>query len=243
MKKREKSQKYIYKPLFWCCFAICAALCAVTVALLIRGNYFTILRQAMTQESYRYTDNASYTQRASQFEMLPDRKADVAFLGDSITARFEWQEYFAGLTVSNRGIDSDVCEGVYHRLDTVINQNPDKLFVMIGINDIRQQIDPDVTMGFYAAMIDRLQSELPECQIYLQSVLPVNFSTGIDNAQVQSLNARIKELADASSLTYIDLYSELVTDDNNFLLTADGVHPTGEGYRIWMDVIEPFVYE
>ena len=50
-------------------------------------------------------------------------------------------------------------------------------------------------------------------------------------------------LCDGLALPYIDLYSLMVTDDNNFTYTADGVHPTGEGYAIWMDGIREYVYE
>lgn len=239
MKKRENR----YKLLFFVTLPICALLFAMTIFLLIRGNYFAILKQTMSHETYQYTDNASYIQRKTQFEMLPARDTDIVFLGDSITARFEWQEYFSDLSVSNRGIDSDVCEGVANRLDTVISQSPDKIFIMIGINDIRQQIAPEVTMQYYSDIIDTLRAALPASRIYLQSVLPVSRSAGIDNVQVQALNEKIKELAEANSLTYIDLYSKLVTDDNDFTYTRDGVHPTGEGYRIWMEEITGYIYE
>lgn len=243
MKQNQIRKQHSLKTL--CIFSCicCIILFCTTVFLLIRGNYFSMLRQTMSDESYHYENNASYVQRQTQFEMLPVRDTDVVFLGDSITARFEWQGYFTDLCVSNRGIDSDVCEGVYHRLHTVINQNPKKIFIMIGINDVRQKIDSMQTIDYYQKTIDTLQSKLPACRIYLQSVLPVNIATGIDNNDVQDLNDKIKELADANSLTYIDLYSHLVTDDNDFTYTVDGVHPTGEGYQIWMDTISPYIYE
>ena len=82
----------------------------------------------MSDHTFQYTDNASYIQRSTQFELMPERNTDIVFLGDSITARFEWQEYFSDLTVANRGIDSDVTEGVLNRLDTVENQHPKKSF-------------------------------------------------------------------------------------------------------------------
>lgn len=114
---------------------------------------------------------------------------------------------------------------------------------MIGINDIRQKIDPSDSLSYYEQTIHTLKRELPDSTLYIQSVLPVNHATGIDNALVQEFNQKVKELANANSLTYIDLYSKVVTDSNDFIYTVDGVHPTGEGYQIWMDTISPFVYE
>lgn len=243
MNKNAGQNQIPFKKICIISFFCCLMLLAVTVYLLIRGNYFSILKQVMSDDTYHYSDNASYIQRQTQFEMLPARNTDVVFLGDSITARFEWQGYFTDLCVSNRGIDSDVCEGVYNRLNTVINQSPKKIFIMIGINDVRQKIEMSQSVEFYQKTIETLQTELPDCKIYLQSVLPVSSATGIDNTIVQAFNAQIKELAQANSLTYIDLYSKVVNDHNDFTYTVDGVHPTGEGYQIWMDAISGYVYE
>ena len=208
-----------YRAISYLLLACILFLLAVVLVLLKRGNYFSMLQDAMSDHTFQYTDNASYIQRKTQFELMPERNTDIVFLGDSITARFEWQEYFSDLTVTNRGIDSDVTEGVLNRLDTVENQHPQKIFLMIGINDIMHKLSLDT------------------------SILPVNTSTGIDNSDVSAFNAELRQLCDGLALPYIDLYSLMVTDGNNFTYTADGVHPTGEGYAIWMDGIREYVYE
>lgn len=215
----------------------------VVLFLLKRGNYFAMLKDAMSEHTFQYTDNASYIQRKTQFELMPERSTDVVFLGDSITARFEWQEYFSDLSVANRGIDSDVTEGVLNRLDTVENQHPKKLFLMIGINDIMHKLPLDTSMQNYKKILTQLSEALPDCRIYIQSVLPVNTSTGIDNSNVSAFNEALQSLCDEMDLPYIDLYSLMVTEDNDFTYTADGVHPTGEGYAIWMDGIREYVHE
>lgn len=220
--------------------AACLLLGAMTIFLLIRGNYFDMLRQTMSQseDSYDYESNASYIQRSTQFDMLPVQDTDIVFVGDSITARFEWDEYFTQYTVANRGIDSDVTEGVYHRLDTIVSRTPEKIFLMIGINDIRQGIPAQTTLSYYEKILDELMTALPDCEIYVQSILPVHTSTGIDNTSVQSLNLSIKALAERKGLAYLDIYSAVADESNNFTYTSDGVHPTGEGYAIWTGILE-----
>ena len=222
------------------CIICILFLLALTLFLLKRGNYFEILRASVNQEPYHYENNASYIQRKTQFEMLPLQDVDIAFVGDSITARFEWQEYFTEPLIANRGIDSDVTEGVYNRLDNIIAESPEQLFLMIGINDIQQSILSEITLNYYALILDQLSKELPDCKIYVQSILPVNHTTGIDNATVASLNAKIRELAESRSLIYIDLY-QLMISQNDFPYTVDGVHPTGDGYQIWMDALAPYI--
>lgn len=226
------------KSTLYILMVISVTLAIVTFALLIKGNYFQIFKETFAQENYDYQSNACYVQRTSQFEMLPIRNADLVFVGDSITGRFEWSEYYTDYTVANRGIDSDITEGVYHRLDNIVSLSPKKIFLMIGINDIGRGIPSSSTMYHYENIVDELTTALPDCEIYLQSVLPVNHSTGISNETVQALNEEIRQLADQKGLTYLDIYSEVVTADNNFTYTVDGVHLTGEGYAVWTSVLD-----
>ena len=240
---KNKSVRNSYRIVSYLLLACTLLLLAAVLFLLKRGNYFSMLQDAMSDHTFQYTDNASYIQRKTQFELMPERNTDVVFLGDSITARFEWQEYFSDLTVANRGIDSDVTEGVLNRLDTVENQHPKKIFLMIGINDIMHKLPLDTSMQNYKKILTQLSETLPDCRIYVQSVLPVNTSTGIDNSDVSAFNTELRQLCSDLALSYIDLYSLVVTEDNNFTYTVDGVHPTGEGYAIWMDGIREYVYE
>lgn len=236
---KKKTERF-YRIGFYILLAFCLLLGSLALVLLIRGNYFGMIRQAMSQSenSYHYENNASYVQRSTQFDMLPVQDTDIVFVGDSITARFEWDEYFTDYTVANRGIDSDVTEGVYNRLDTIVSQTPEKIFIMIGINDIRQKIPSETTLAYYEKILDELAAELPNCKIYVQSVLPVHTSTGIDNAEVQKLNTSIRELATQKGLTYLDIYSAVVDEENDFTYTVDGVHPTGDGYAIWTEIVK-----
>ncbi len=236
---KKKSERF-YRIGFYILLGGCLLLGCLSLFLLIRGNYFDMLAQTMSQDkgSYDYESNASYVQRSTQFDMLPVQDTDIVFVGDSITARFEWDEYFTQFTVANRGIDSDVTEGVYNRLDTIVSQTPEKIFLMIGINDIRQGIPAETTLSYYEKILDELMTALPDCQIYVQSVLPVHTSTGIDNTAVQSLNLSIQTLAESKGLTYLDIYSAVADEENNFTYTVDGVHPTGEGYAIWTEIVK-----
>lgn len=229
----KKKSEWFYCIGFYILLAGC-------LLLLIRGNYFSMIRQAMSQSdgSYDYENNASYVQRSTQFDMLPAQDTDIVFVGDSITARFEWDEYFTEYIVSNRGIDSDVTEGVYNRLDTIVSRTPEKIFIMIGINDIRQKIPTETTLAYYEKILDELTEKLPDCEIYVQSILPVHTSTGINNTDVQSLNASLEALTERKGMTYLDIYSAVVDKENNFTHTVDGVHPTGEGYAIWTGILE-----
>ena len=84
-----------------------------------------------------------YRQRVSLFRILPQTKGDIIFLGNSITDGGEWTEMFNDLKVKNRGISGDISAGVLNRLDEVYQRFPDKVFLLIGINDLARNISPD----------------------------------------------------------------------------------------------------
>ena len=225
---------------------------AITTLLLLAGIIFLLNRDgyfrtfafvASDHTNYDYV-NPVYLQRESLFEVSPMEEVDRLFLGDSITARGEWSDFFPGEKVVNRGIDSDVTAGVLNRLDVVIKQNPKKIFLMVGINDIRQEINPAATHSNYEEILKRLTTELPDCKIYVQSVLPAQNGIGIDNTKVQTLNEDIKALADQYHCVYINIYDELV-DEKNALskeFSMDGVHLTGQAYEIWIELISKMGY-
>lgn len=222
---------------------LCVLLCLMLVFLLYRDGYFASLKRVTASGHYDYMSNAQYTQRETTFALSNVTKSDIVFLGDSITARINWEEFFPNYVVLNRGIDSDVVEGALHRLDSVTNTNPDKVFIMIGINDIRQGIDIDETLTYYSLMMSQLKEALPNSQIYVQSVLPVASKTGIDNHSVEQLNNALKDLSNAYELTYIDIFHDMLTDDYDLPenYSVDGVHMTGDGYAVWLKALEHYI--
>lgn len=221
---------------------LCVLLLMALLFVLYRNNYFAVFRQVSTS-SYDYTNNAQYIQRQTLFETLPLEKSDVIFVGDSITARCEWQEFYPEKKVLNRGIDSDVTEGVRNRLDVITASQPDKIFIMIGINDIRQKIPTTTTLTHYEELLTQLKEVLPDTELYIQSVLPIGDNTGMSNEDVQLLNTELLKLATKMNLTYIDLYSLLI-DETGYLPDAcsiDGVHLTGQGYAIWIKELNKYM--
>ena len=81
-----------------------------------------------------------YYHHKNQFELLPNRKKEIVFLGNSITARGNWSEWFNNKRIINRGISGDRTDGVLYRLDEVISSKPKKIFLLIGVNDIKYKM-------------------------------------------------------------------------------------------------------
>lgn len=192
-----------------------------------------------------------WTQRTSLFEILPIRDNDIVFLGNSITDGGEFAELFDMPNIKNRGIRSDVITGVEKRLGQVTGGRPAKIFLLIGINDVSHGHSSAELARRYARLVKKIREESPDTRLYLQSVMPVNNSfrryknlIGKEKT-IKEFNRKIKEIADTSGATYIDLWPTMADKDGNLRreLTNDGLHLNGRGYRVWVGAIEPMVKE
>lgn len=193
-----------------------------------------------------------YYQRSTLFEVLPTDSNDIVFLGNSITNGAEWHEFFDNTNIKNRGISGDVCQGVYDRLETITNGKPDKIFLMIGVNDIARDTSIDSVALGIERIIDKIKVDSPRTRIYVQSILPLNEETEMFQShskrylEIPLLNKKMKEIAREQCVTYIDVYSSLVipnTDKLDLQYSNDGLHLMGQGYLKWVEVLRPYVEE
>jgi lysophospholipase L1-like esterase len=189
---------------------------------------------------------AHYKVRRAFYEGLPNGKNEIVFLGNSITENGDWNELFKNKNIVNRGIGGDVCFGLLNRLDEVIASQPKSIFLMIGINDIGRNVPVDVIAAKVLEIIQRIHVKSPKTKLYLQSVLPINEAViwydymKNKSKQIALLNKRLKGIAAAENIHYLDLYSRFA-DENGQLFpayTADGIHLSAEGYLHWRKVFK-----
>lgn len=186
-------------------------------------------------------DTPPYRMRVSLFENLTQHR-DVIMLGDSITARGEWSELTGYTSIANRGIGGDNALGVFRRLDPLILMNPNKVFVMVGINDLIKGRAVDDILTDYKYIVSRLNEA--GAVVYVQSTLYVSRRSRLKfNSGVTMLNYKMKEFCDRSrTCIYIDLNSILASKgrlDGKY--TADGVHLNGDGYLAWAHSLRKYL--
>ncbi|MGB3511113.1 MAG: GDSL-type esterase/lipase family protein [Microcoleaceae cyanobacterium] len=190
-----------------------------------------------------------YLHKKSQFEIIPNRYARIVFLGDSITDECEWKELLAHPRVINRGIAGDTTDGVLNRLDQILKFQPEKIFLMIGINDLIKGRSITEVYNFYNRILIEIQKKSPNTRVWIQSVLPINqkrdaYGLNLDNESVKAFNSKLITLAKDFQFTYIDLFSILANEQNQLdeQYTLDGLHLNGQGYLVWKQVIKEFVW-
>lgn len=190
--------------------------------------------------------NSHYQMRLAFFRQMPDRKNEIVFLGNSITEVGEWQELLAGRPVVNRGISGDVTFGVLARLDEVLASKPKKIFLLIGVNDLKRGLPVELIARNHQRIVSRIREASPRTAIYLQSVLPVHepmlasIYQKITNARVAELNRRLQALAGQRHIRYVNLH-EVFADEHGQLkreLTTDGLHLKATAYLLWVNQLK-----
>lgn len=191
----------------------------------------------------------SYPLRVAQFNAFPNSAKDIIFLGNSITAGIDWEELFQNPDCKNRGISGDITFGVLERLKEVTEGKPQKVFILIGTNDISRNVPDEVILDNYKRIIRQIKKESPATKIYFQTVLPVNADIppkkshyGKD-AHIIAVNEGLKQLGKAEGITVIDLYPHFLKDGRlNKELTYDGLHLNINGYKLWAIILKEGKY-
>jgi len=185
-----------------------------------------------------------YYDRIEVFKQDTLRFNQIVFLGNSITeGGKDWNEKFGIVGISNRGISGDSTDGVIARLNEIIHFSPKAIFLLIGINDIYNDLTPstDYIANNILKIIKRINQELPETKIFLQTILPVEKE--VYKEKIIAVNGIIKSFVSQSKFEIIDLYSIFVNDEGKMKqeLSYDGVHLNDKGYSVWVDHIKPIV--
>ncbi|MCL2811114.1 MAG: GDSL-type esterase/lipase family protein [Clostridia bacterium] len=170
-----------------------------------------------------------------------DASTNIVFVGDSITARCDWSELLPDYRTANQGIDGDIVLDVLERIDDVIALEPNKLFLMIGINDILIGYDMGIIQQDYEDLLDVIQGNLPNARVYVQSVLPVEWQD--INETIVGFNSFIQQASVERGFEYIDLYDDFLDEHGQLkpAFSADGLHLTEEAYRLWAALINKYL--
>ena len=189
-----------------------------------------------------------YQKRLTLFRKENIVKGKIIFLGNSITEFGDWQKLLNDSTVINRGIAGDNTFGVLARLDDVINRQPNKLFIKIGINDISQNIPVEVIVKNISTMIKSIKAKSPMTKIYIHSVLPTNDNVKNEypsaynkNDKVNLVNKQVKKQAKKYNVFYIDI-NKIFSDRYGKLdikyADSDGLHLNDFAYKTWVKLLK-----
>lgn len=177
----------------------------------------------------------------------------IVFTGDSITRGVDWAEFFPDKKVINRAIGGINIDKLFQIVDTSFTgHQPNKIFLMIGINDLKHNMPIATFLEKYQKLVSLLKGKYSSAEIYIESLLPINQSVGrvvlgermknTDNEEIMDVNSKLKDLAVKNQCTFIDLYPFFIEDGvlpEKYSL--DGLHLNGQAILVWKDAILRYV--
>lgn len=158
----------------------------------------------------------------------------AVLVGDSLTLWFPQEKLPYGTLWLNQGISGDNSNGILKRLSAFSQTQPDAIYVLAGINDLKQGATNEAILSNIRQIIRRLRLSHPQSEVVVQSILPTRVST-ISNIRIRYLNRQIAAIAQQQGASYLDLHSRFTDLEGNLRadLTTDGVHLTRRGYELW----------
>lgn len=180
--------------------------------------------------------------RYDSFFATPTKPGQTVFVGNSITHMHEWWEAFGNVhSIIGRGNSGGLATELLPEFENFIDSKPEKLFLMIGTNDISGGQSAEITAKRINAMVQRVKLESPETKIHVQCILPRG-NSNFPNTNWAACNALLHEMYDGDdSVTLIDMTDAMIGMATENLWSLDKLHPQPKGYATWTHLIEDYV--
>jgi len=216
-----------------------------------------LLAQPVSETGERL--NLNYQQWVKLLEqeanVVAQKKPDNLFvlLGDSISLWFPPEFLPHNQKWLNQGLSGETTLGLLRRLELLDETEPKAIFIMIGINDLIKGVGDETVVANQRLIVRYLKQVHPDTTIVLQSILPHSGEKAtwegrdrllkLPNHRIQTINARLRAIADDEDILYLDLYP-LFSDRQGDLrtdLSTDGLHLSPQGYERWQIALQVFI--
>ena len=230
----------------WIIIVVLAIVFAITAFILYKRAYKLGMKDLLSLFLV-----SGYEMKVKAFKVQNQfvKKGGIVFVGDSITQDYQVHDYYPDLHVYNRGIGGDTTAGLLERLDvSIFDLEPKTIVLLIGTNDFGVlEARPAAIFERIEAIIGTIRKRLPEADILLSSVYPVNEAVDAktvsarNNANIKALNQLLQGI---KGVTYVNLSDVLADDDGNLKAsyTHDGLHVNAEGYQAVTEVLRPYLH-
>lgn len=211
------------------------------VASLRAGQFYSRIAPSTFAEQWQTTwQQPTYEQwqnlLAHEAAMLAARQGGsplTVLVGDSL---YLWlpPEGLAGDRLwLNQSISGETTAHVVRRLTYFAGVRPNVIYVMVGVNDLKNGVDPAVIVSNMELIAQRLRVQHPHTQIVVLSILPTRWPT-IPQPRVRQVNQQLAIALQRRGVGFVDLQPAF-GDSQGLLradLTTDGLHLNPQGYSL-----------
>jgi lysophospholipase L1-like esterase len=185
---------------------------------------------------------------------------DVLLMGDSIMTGWQtvgkdsYQKYWAPLKVANFGISGDTTQGVLGRIEDgeLDGYDPKMMLLLIGTNNVRfVSIEKTMTSEQIAEaiglIVKKFRDKHPRAKVLLMGIFPRGEIDNPRREPIKEVNRLISKLDDGKFVKFMDIGDKFTDKDGKifpkYMNDSQILHPTAEGYQVWIEAIWPTVQE
>ena len=153
--------------------------------------------------------------------------------------------------VANLGVNGyTTADLIRDELPTFDDLRPEFATLLIGVNDVVQDVAPTTSAANVMAILDGLLSRLSADRIVTvaipdYTVTPAGADYGDPRRKhdaIVAANATMARLAAERRITFVDTFDiSLRAGRDRTLVADDGLHPSGAQYALWVERIAPVV--
>lgn len=188
------------------------------------------------KEKQAYREKRELYRQTLEEDGVWEQFEDYVFLGDSRIVGFNVFGYLPEERVLAEA--GDTILEISNRMDTIKELSPEYIFLSYGINDIG--IGYWTTAEDYAKAfgekIDELHDELPDAQIFVNSIIPATKEAVEGTAiwgKIPEYSEALRAMCEKKGIPFID-NGDLI-EEHRELYAGDGVHLNTEFYQYWAE--------
>ncbi|MBR6948716.1 MAG: hypothetical protein IKH54_00845 [Bacilli bacterium] len=239
-----KVERTIPFPLKASLLVLCIICGVILVAVASAYQLKSIKEDKKKEEQVQKTDTSKEINKDENVKKIVDE--NYLFVGDILTKEYDLKDSYENFPVVNSSNETLTTHELYNDLKKYIYiYNPSKVFIEIGTFDFTRDDSTVTIVKYMSSIIKEIKKNRPFAEIYIESIYPINDSDdeiikseevdGRTNAVIENANNSIKEICEENDVTYVDLYSDLYSEEDEGLkleYTTDGFHLSEEGYKV-----------
>ncbi|MGX9351155.1 arylesterase [Shimia sp. W99] len=180
----------------------------------------------------------------------------VAALGDSLTHGYGlapekgfvpvlegWlRAKGADVRLINAGVSGDTTQGGLARVGWTLSPDVDAMIVALGGNDVLRGIDPGVSRGNLAGIIEAARAQGVEV-LMVGMRAPLNYGAAYKEAFDGMYGALSEEYGVALAPDFFEGLRDVPTEEMGSVMQGDGLHPNAAGVERIVEALGPHVLQ
>ncbi|GET45482.1 GDSL-type esterase/lipase family protein [Capnocytophaga felis] len=208
-----------------------------------------------TKIPFKQTDETAWIKRyqhdidkyKEENKKLNNRSCDVLFLGSSSINLWKTiYEDFAPLKIIRRSYGGSTLRDMIYNYKVIAKGYNPKKIVLYVENDLgfnKESVSAVKCFDLFRIFISKLKKDYPNASLYVVSLKPSEHKA--DQLPDQLLvNSFLQANAKEQNYTYIDITKVMYDAEENLrqdIFVEDKLHLNAEGYRLWTEIIKPYL--